>query len=59
MGLFRKLHWFYVTRTIGAAAALYELFIDHGSERGTIILAAFGIMGFDWVTARVQHDDHK
>ena len=33
-------------------AAMYELLIDHSPERGTVILAAFGIMGFDWVARR-------
>lgn len=45
--------WFWITRGIGAFTALYELLLDQGSsERGTIILAAFGIMGFEWVAKK-------
>jgi hypothetical protein len=44
--------WFWATRSIGAFVALYEVLLDHGSERGTIILAAFGVMGFDYVAKR-------
>jgi hypothetical protein len=37
---------------VGAFAAIYEILLDHGSERGVIIMAAFGIMGVDWVTRK-------
>lgn len=44
--------WYYFTRGVGAVTAIYELLLDHSSERGTIIVAAFGLMGLDWVTGR-------
>jgi hypothetical protein len=47
-----KPKWYWVTRSVGAFAVIYELLIDHSPERGTIILAAFGVMGFDWVARR-------
>lgn len=50
--LIQQIKWYYFTRGIGAVTALYELVIDHSAERGTIILAAFGLMGFDWVAKR-------
>jgi hypothetical protein len=45
-----KFKWFYITRTIGAIMILYELLGWGGStERGTIILAGCGLLGFDYV----------
>lgn len=55
--LIQQLKWYYFTRGIGIVTALYELMIDRSSERGTIILAAFGIMGFDWVSRREKTSD--
>lgn len=51
--------WYWATRSIGAFTALYELLLDHSNERGTIILAAFGIMGFDWVSRRERRSEEK
>jgi hypothetical protein len=53
------LQWYYFTRATGAIAAFYELFRDHSPERGTIILAAFGLMGFDLVSRKKFGDDRE
>lgn len=48
-----KLKWYYFTRLIGTIMVFYELFSKAGSpERGTIILAGCGILGFDYVTRK-------
>lgn len=48
-----KLKWYYATRAIGTIVVLYELFFAVGTaERGTIILAGCGILGFDWVARK-------
>jgi len=49
--------WYWATRGVGAFAALYELVLDHGTERGVIIMAAFGLMGIDWVARK--DGEHK
>ncbi len=55
--MFERLHWYYVTRGIGATMVLYELFSKASSpERGTIILAGCGIMGFDYVARKDKGD---
>ena len=53
--MLQKLRWYYFTRGIGTIMVLYELLIATGSpERGTIILAGCGLLGFDYVT-RKEH----
>ena len=59
MKLPKKLPWYFFTRAIGAIAALYELVLDRSPERGTIIIAAFGLMGFDWVARREEQYESK
>ncbi len=41
--------WFHVTRLAGLVVLVFGLFFDHSPERGTIILAAMGLLGFDTV----------
>ena len=41
--------WPYVTRAIGAVMVLYGMFFDHSGERGTIILAGVGFLGYEFV----------
>lgn len=51
------LRWYFFTRTLGSVTVVYELFFASGTaERGTIILAGFGVMGFDFVTRRDRVD---
>jgi len=55
--VFEKIKWYYVTRLLGLTMVLYELFSSAGSpERGTIILAGCGIMGFDYVARKEKGD---
>ena len=54
----RNLKWYYVTRGMGLITVLYELFFANGTaERGTIILAGFGVMGFDLVSRKDKPAD--
>jgi hypothetical protein len=41
--------WEYVTRTIGLVMVGYGLFFDDSAERGTIILAGVGFLGYEFV----------
>jgi hypothetical protein len=41
--------WPYVTRTIGAVMVGYGMFFDESAERGTIILAGVGFLGYEFV----------
>jgi hypothetical protein len=41
--------WEYATRAIGIGLLGYGLLVDHTPERGTIILAGVGFLGFDRV----------
>jgi len=41
--------WPYATRTIGAFMLAYGLLVDKSDERGTIILAAVGFLGYEFV----------
>lgn len=41
--------WEYVTRLIGASMVLYGMLIDHSGDRGTIILAGVGFLGYEFV----------
>lgn len=51
----KYLKWFYFTRGLGTITVLYELFFATGTaERGTIILAGFGIFGYDLAVRREQ-----
>ena len=59
MNALHTVKWYWITRGIGAITALYELLIDHSAERGTVILAAFGLMGFDWVAKREKSYESK
>lgn len=52
-----QVRWYWFTRAVGGFTAIYELLVDHSTERGTIILAAFGLMGFDWVSRQAKRDD--
>ena len=59
----QKLKWYYFTRGIGVTMVLYELLFAAGTpERGTIILAGCGMLGFDYVARKEKDrngDDHK
>jgi hypothetical protein len=44
--------WYWVTRTVGIFTAMYGLLIDKSPERGTIILAGFGLAGFDFAARK-------
>jgi hypothetical protein len=45
-----KFKWYWATRTAGLVVFLYEVFFDKGNpDRGTVIIAACGVMGFDKV----------
>lgn len=41
--------WPYITRAVGAVMVAYGMFLDHSSERGTIILAGVGFLGYEFV----------
>ena len=41
--------WPYATRTIGAVMVGYGMFFDDSAERGTIILAGVGFLGYEFV----------
>lgn len=51
---FSKIRWYHISRAIGAFAAVYELLFDHTTDRGTVILAAFGLMGLEFVTRKSE-----
>ena len=52
-----KIKWYYITRLIGTIMVFYELFGSANSpERGTIILAGCGILGFDYVARKDKGD---
>lgn len=40
----------YVTRGIGATMVLYGMLFDHSGDRGTIILAGVGFLGYEFVS---------
>jgi hypothetical protein len=44
-----RIHWFHITRALGAAILLYGVFGDHTPERGTLILTGAGLLGLDKV----------
>lgn len=53
-----KLRWYHATRGIGAIVVLWELFFAAGTpERGTIILAGMGVLGFDFVQRAEKRKD--
>lgn len=55
--LLGKLRWYWITRGVGLAVFMNEVFLDKGStDRATIIIAACGLMGLDKV-ARAGGDD--
>lgn len=41
--------WPYITRTVGVVMVGYGMFFDDSSERGTIILAGVGFLGYEFV----------
>jgi hypothetical protein len=49
---FSKIKWYHISRGMGLFAATYELLFDHSADRGTVILAAFGLMGLEFVTRK-------
>jgi hypothetical protein len=49
----KKLRWFYATRVVGLSIVIYEVVLDKGSaDRGTIIIAACGLAGYELVAKR-------
>lgn len=55
------LPWEFVTRAIGFGLLVYGLLLDNTSERGTIILAGVGFLGYDRVAKSEpeRKDDRK
>lgn len=50
--------WPYVTRALGAVMVIYGMFLDHSGERGTIILAGVGFLGYEFV-GKTEPEAHK
>ena len=54
-----RLRWYHFTRVMGAIVLFYELFFDKTSpDRGTIIIAAIGLAGYELV-ARTDRGKSK
>jgi hypothetical protein len=45
----KQLCWYHATRALGVALLIYGLVVDHTTDRGTILLGAFGLLGLDKV----------
>ncbi len=55
--MLQKLKWYYATRAIGVFIVAYELFLNANTpERGTLILAGVGLLGFDFVARKDKGD---
>lgn len=45
----KSLPWYYATRGLGIAVLIYGLVVDHTTDRQTILLGGFGLLGLDKV----------
>jgi hypothetical protein len=47
--------WYHVTRLLGVFLTIYGVLVDSSGDRGTIIIAGLGLLGYDKV-ARSEND---
>jgi hypothetical protein len=50
-----NMKWYHVTRLLGVFLTIYGVLVDSSGDRGTIIIAGLGLLGYDKV-ARSEND---